>query len=78
MQPGLIDQLIAIQQREHWTDGQVADLIGINRTTWLKLRSGDRDPGVTVLRGIYRTIDELRPAVEDFLLSSKVSTITTP
>jgi len=44
----LQDELIQRQQREHLTDGQFADKIGIHRVTWVNIKNGKHQMGPEV------------------------------
>jgi len=38
------------QKREHLTDEQFTDLLGVHRSTWAKVKGGQRKPGLKLLR----------------------------
>jgi len=59
------------QKREHLTDEQFTDLLGVHRSTWSKVKGGQRKPGLKLLRSFNQQF----PHVDIF---SKDISATTP
>ena len=49
-----IDAMKDQQRREHLTDEQFTVLLGVHRTTWAKVKSGQRKPGLKLLSSFDR------------------------
>lgn len=63
----LFDALKQHQEAKHLSDGQLALMLGINRSTLSYIKRGKRVPGAKVLRAISRELPELQPLVIDFM-----------
>lgn len=63
----LVEAVRQHQRREKLTDIALADLLGINHSTWSRIKSGDRRPGVKFLNAILRLYPELSPLVSQYI-----------
>ena len=54
-QTRLQQRLIQIQEREDLKDAEMAALLGIDRTSWVHIKQGDRKPTLSI---ISRAIDK--------------------
>lgn len=66
----VVERIKKTQEHERLTDEQFATLLGIHRSTWAKVKSGERNPGLKLLRAFNYQF----PNVEIF---NKVSATTT-
>ena len=65
----LVDRLVTIQKDNGWYDGRMATELGVERSTWVRIRNGVRQPGQKVLQGVLRRFPELKEDVSLFLSS---------
>ena len=63
----LINGLTRQQGRAGLTDRQLARRLRVDRSTLLYVKTGAREPGLKVLRGILHTFPSLEPLVLDFI-----------
>lgn len=63
----LVEALRQRQRREKLTDIALAGLLGVNHSTWSRIKSGDRRPGVKVLNAILRLYPEMSPLVSHYI-----------
>ncbi len=63
----LIERLITRQRELGLTDGEFARRLGISRTLWWAIRTGQRAMGLRSLRGIVRAFPDLDDEVLAFL-----------
>lgn len=63
----LVAEVLEHQRTENVRDGPLADQLGIDRSTWVMLRQGQRNPGLRFLRGVYHAFPDKREAVLRFL-----------
>ena len=48
----LIDKVTRIQNDRQLTDRELGELLGVHRSTWAKIKSGTRKPGMKFLRAV--------------------------
>lgn len=69
----LVAEVLEYQRAEGLTDQAIADRLRIDRTTWLMLRQGQRNPGMKFLRGVYNAFPDEREGVMHFLADPLVA-----
>ena len=63
----LIERLVTIQREKGWHDGVMAAELGVERSTWVRIRNGSRQPGSKLLQGVLRRFPEMKEEVCLFL-----------
>ncbi len=59
----LVEAIKKYQANEKLTDGQLGKLLGVDRSTWSKIKSGERNPGMKFLRATAREIPKLQSLI---------------
>lgn len=62
------DKLADIQKREGLTDSQIAEKLGIHRTTWNRIKNGATEPDQKTLRSLGHTFPELALEILNYVL----------
>lgn len=63
----LIKALSDEQKNLQLTDEQFAKLLGVNRTTWIWVKTGVNNPGLRVLAGVAKSFPELKVELIEYL-----------
>jgi len=63
----LIEGLITLQKNKGLNDIELAKAIGIDNSTWCRIKRGERQPGVRFLNGVLKAFPALKPLVFDYL-----------
>lgn len=64
---GLVQQLIKIQEAHRWKDGEMAERLNISRPFWVRIKNGERNPGLVFLRGALSAFPELSDDALEYL-----------
>ena len=69
----LIEAIKQEQKKRGLTDTRLAELLGIDRTTWAKIKGGKRTQGMKFLRAVAREFPDLMDVIH-FQITSGLST----
>ena len=68
---GLVNGMKTCQIKESLTDTEFSKRLGIDPSLWACIKTGKREPGAKVLKGIAREYPELHMAILKYLINSK-------
>jgi transcriptional regulator with XRE-family HTH domain len=63
----LIEDIKKVQNLKGLSDAELSRLIGVDASTWSKIKNGKSSPGGRFLRGLTRNFPELRLTVYEFM-----------
>ncbi len=63
MNSRLVEDIKRLQTLKGLSDTQLARQIGVDLSTWSKIKSGDRNPGGRFLRGVINAFPELHLSI---------------
>jgi len=64
----LIDRLIDIQEAHGWSDDEMGQRLGVDRTFWIKAKQRQRGLGLKFLRGALTAFRELTEEAVDYIV----------
>ena len=69
----LIDELVERQQREQWSEREMARQIGISEASWHRIKSGSRGMGTSIIRRVLHRFPEYTGLALAFFLDENAS-----
>jgi len=69
MSDDLVSRLIEIQNAHRWNDNQMAKHIGVDRSYWVRVKSGERNPGVKFLGNVLINFRELKEEAVEYMVN---------
>jgi len=69
MSDDLISRLKEIQQAHRWNDNQMAKHIGVDRSFWVRVKTGERKPGLMFLGNMLAKLPELKEEAVEYMVN---------